>query len=410
MSPDSATKYSYDKEIAKLAALPKVEKALKFTLSQSKINEADLIELTEIPAPPFGEDKRANRFADMLRNAGLSDVSIDDVGNVIGRRPGTKDGRVVAISAHLDTVFPIETDVKVRREGRRLYAPGIGDNTAGVVMILSVLRALEHADITTRDTVLFIGNVGEEGLGDLRGIKHLFRKQAEKIDSIIVVDGGKLSRMVVGGVGSHRYRVTFKGPGGHSWGAYGLVNPHHALGRAIAIFDKNAMSVANGEIKTSHNIGRIGGGTSVNSIPFESWFEVDMRSSSQAQIDKMDAVLQKSVHQAVKEENADKKRGEDLRVDIKMVGKRPAAKGDPEWPLVNRVAASLRYLGVEPELTQSSTDASIPMSLGIPALTISRGGISSGAHSLEEFWQDDEAYRAIQMGILSLLAEGGIAK
>ena len=170
------------------------------------------------------------------------------------------------------------------------------------------------------------------------------------------------------------------------------------------------MVVAEGDIKTSHNIGRIGGGTSINSIPFESWFEVDMRSSSQAQIDKMDAVLQKAVNQALQEENADKKHGVKLEVDIKMVGKRPAAKGDPDWPLVNRIAASMRYLGIKPELTQSSTDASVPISLGIPALTISRGGKSSGAHSLHEYWQDDEAYRATQIGILALLAEAGFAE
>ena len=282
---------AYVAEVEAILADPRVRRGMDRIVSIEPQSRRDLIELTEIPAPPFGEEKRAARFAEMLREAGLTDVTIDEVGNAIGRRPGTVGDRVVAYAAHLDTVFPIETDVTVRFDDERMYAPGIGDNTRGLVTVLGVLRAMQHAGIESEADIWFIGNVGEEGLGDLRGVKHLFRDGAPKIDTFIAVDGGESDRIVFGGVGSHRYRVTFRGPGGHSWGAYGLANPHHALGRAIRIFDENAPSVTGTGEKTSHNVGRIGGGTSVNSIPFESWMEIDMRSGSQDKLDDIDAVL-----------------------------------------------------------------------------------------------------------------------
>ena len=246
----------------------RVQAAMAHIVDIEPQSRRDLIELTEIPAPPFAEEERAARFADMLRASGLDDVIIDDVGNVIGRRPGRDGSRVIGYSAHLDTVFPAETDVTVRFDDEKMYAPGIGDNTRGLVTVLGVLRAMEHAQLETEADVLFIGNVGEEGLGDLRGVKHLFRDGADKISTLIAVDGGESERIVYGGVGSHRYKVTFKGPGGHSWGAFGLANPHHALGRAIQIFDENAPSVTTVGEKTSYNVGRIGGGTSINSISF----------------------------------------------------------------------------------------------------------------------------------------------
>jgi len=337
----------------------------------------NLIELTEIPAPPFGEEKRAGRFAAMLREAGLPDVVIDDVGNVIGRRPGRTGGRVVAYTAHLDTVFPAGTDVSVRVKGDTLHAPGVGDNTRGLVVLLGVLRAMQHAAIETDADILFVGNVGEEGLGDLRGVKHLFRDGGPQIDLMIAVDGGKTERIIYSGVGSHRYRVTFKGPGGHSWGAFGTANPHHALGRAIAIFDQEAPAVTTSGEKTSYNIGRIGGGTSINSIPFESWMEVDMRSGSQRKLDDIDTVLQSAVQRALNEENSARLEGPPLTVDVKRVGTRPAARGDSGSLPVQHAAAAMREFGLEADLKISSTDANYPISIGIPAITMSRGGVSS---------------------------------
>ena len=406
---DAEVAATYRDEMASLTRNPRVKAALEHILTLEKQSLAELIELTEIPAPPFQEEARAVRFAEMLRVAGLTDVRMDGVGNVIGRRPGTKGDKRVAYAAHLDTVFPAETDVTVERDGNRFTAPGIGDNTRGLITVLEVLRALEHEGIETEADLLFIGNVGEEGLGDLRGVKHLFRDEAERIDSFVAVDGGNASRIVYGGVGSHRYRVTFAGPGGHSWGAFGLANPQHALGRAIALFDENAPAVTATGPKTSYNVGRIGGGTSINSIPFEAWMEIDMRSGDQAKLDEIDAVMQDAVMTALEQENAGRLDGPALTVDIRRVGTRPAAMGDASSPLVQRAMAATQALGVDPSLQISSTDSNLPISQGIPAVTMSRGGRSGGAHSLDEYWENVDAHLGPQIGLLTLLAEAGIA-
>ncbi len=396
-------------QIADLHADPRVQAALAHIVAIEPRSRRDLIELTEIPAPPFGEQARALRFAEMLREAGLNDVTIDTVGNAVGRRPG-RDGTVtIAYSAHLDTVFPSGTDVTVRYEGEKMHAPGIGDNSRGLVALLGVLRSLQHAEIETAANVLFIGNVGEEGLGDLRGVKHLFREGAEKIDTLIVIDGGESARIVYGGVGSHRYRITVRGPGGHSWSAFGLANPHHALGRAIRIFDENAPSVTTVGEKTSYNVGRIGGGTSINSIPSESWMEVDMRSGSQAKLDDIDAILVSAVQQALQEENAARLDGPELTVEMERVGTRPAARGDPGSPVVQRALAATRAFGVDPHLEISSTDANLPIAMGIPAVTMSRGGLGGNSHALDEWWENVDGHVSIQIGLITLLAEAGLA-
>ncbi len=400
----------YINELKALKNNSQVQSALDYVLTMEEQSTRDLIELTEIPAPPFKEEVRAAHFAEMLRDAGLSDVSIDGAGNVIGRRPGRSGDKLVAYAAHLDTVFPEGTDITVRTEGDRMIAPGIGDNTRGLVTVLEVVRALEHANIETEADLLFVGNVGEEGLGDLRGVKYLFRDGAEKIDTFIAVDGGDAERIVYGGVGSHRYRVTFHGPGGHSWGAFGLANPQHALGRAIALFDENAPAVTSVGEKTSYNVGRIGGGTSINSIPFEAWMEVDMRSGNQDKLDDIDAVLQAAVMQALKQENEGRLKGPELTVDIKRVGTRPAAEGNAAAPLVQRAMAATLALGITPSLQISSTDSNLPISKGIPAVTMSRGGKSDGAHSLDEWWQNVDAHLGPQIGLLTILSEAGIAE
>ena len=397
-------------EIDTLATDPGIQDLMTYIEGMTARLREELIELNQIPAPPFGEERRGLRFADMLREAGLDDVSIDEVGNVIGRRPGRSGQRVVAIAAHLDTVFPPETDVSVRVEGDTLFAPGIGDNTRGLIVLLAVLRALEHGGIETDADILFIGNVGEEGLGDLRGVKHLFRDGGPRIDALIAVDGGKTNRLVWGGVGSHRYRVTFKGPGGHSWGAFGRASPHHALGRAIAGFVRSAPAVTESGDKTSFNVGRIGGGTSVNSIAFESWMEIDMRSGDQAKLDEIDAVLQQAIQVALDEENAARASGDALTVSVERIGTRPAARGSIESPLVSRAAAAMRTLGLEPDPQLSSTDANHPLSIGVPAITLSRGGISRNAHAPNESWQDVDSHVAIQVSLLTLLAEAGLGR
>ena len=399
----------YRAEIAAIRNNRNVQAAMEHIVAIEPQSRRDLIELTEIPAPPFGEENRARRFAEMLRQAGLSDVTIDDVGNVIGRRPGKSGDRVIAYSAHLDTVFPLETDVTVRFDDEKMYAPGIGDNTRGLVTVLGVLRALQKTGIETDADILFIGNVGEEGLGDLRGVKHLFRDGAPGIDTLIAVDGGESNRIVFGGVGSHRYRITFRGPGGHSWGAFGLASPHHALGRAIAIFVKNAPSVTSVGEKTSYNVGRIGGGTSINSIAFESWMEIDMRSGSQDKLNDVDAILQAAIEQALQEENTARLDGPELTVDVERVGTRPAAEGDDQAPIVQRAIAATESFGIEPQLQISSTDANLPISKGIPAVTMSRGGVSGNSHAPEEWWQNVDGHIGMQIGLITLLAEAGLA-
>lgn len=396
-------------DVSELAADPGVRIALEHIRSEEDRLHRELIELTEIPAPPFEEGLRAARFAEMLMDAGLDDVSIDEAGNVIGRRPGRSGNRVVALTAHIDTVFPPGTDVRVRIDGDTYYAPGVGDNSRGLVVLLGILRSLQEAEVATDADILFIGNVGEEGLGDLRGVKYLFRDGGPRIDSMIAIDGGVRERIVYAGVGSHRYRVTFTGPGGHSWGAFGTANPHHALGRAIENFAERAPTAGVDGEKTSFNVGRIGGGTSINSIPFESWMEIDMRSGRQANLDAVDAILQESVYEALAEENAARLEGPELSVELQRVGTRPAASSDSNASLVELASSAMRHFELEPSLRSSSTDANWPISLGIPAITLSRGGVSGNSHSPDEWWRNERGYLSMQIALLTLIGEAGLS-
>ena len=263
----------------------------------------EIIKLTEIPAPPFKEDARGAAYLEMLRAAGLTNVERDAEGNVMGLRKGTGGGPLIAIAAHLDTVFPEGTDVKVKRDGTRLAAPGIGDDTRSLAVLLAMIRAMNAAGIETKSDILFIGDVGEEGLGDLRGMKYLFLKgpYKDRIKTFISMDGaGGGDDITHGAVGSKRYRATFKGPGGHSYGAFGLVSPAFAIGTAIQKFGRIQVPTSP---KTTFNVGVMGGGTSVNSIPFESWMEVDMRSESRAELEKINEVFIGILNEAVAEEN-----------------------------------------------------------------------------------------------------------
>ncbi|MFN8347647.1 MAG: M20/M25/M40 family metallo-hydrolase [Spirosomataceae bacterium] len=400
---------TYLKETEKLAKNNRIQAAFQSIVAQNKRNRQELIMLTEIPAPPFMETKRGERFATMLKEAGADSIWTDKVGNVIGLRKGKKRNRTVAFDAHLDTVFPLETDVKVKIKGDTLFAPGIGDNTQGVVMILSVLRALEAAHVETEADILFIGSVGEEGLGDLRGVKYLFTEQSRRIDSWIAIDGGGMDYLRTMGLGSYRYRVTFKGPGGHSWGAFGLANPQHALGSAIHYFSKAADKFTRTGARTSYNVGRIGGGTSVNSIAFESWMEVDMRSEIPENLNLVDSLLKASVQQALQEHNAMKRMGPALTVEIKKIGDRPSGELPENLPVIQRAMAAITYFGEAPKVSRGSTNSNIPIAKGIPAVTLGRGGKGGNAHALNEWWYDDDGYKAIQAALLTLVSEAGMA-
>jgi tripeptide aminopeptidase len=351
---------------------------------------AEGIKLTEIPAPPFGEQNRAKAYEAMLKEAGLTNVHIDAEGNAIGLRKGTKsDGKFVVVAAHLDTVFPLETDVKVKREGTRLNAPGIGDATFSTAALLAFARAMNAAGVKHRDDILFIGNVGEEGPGDLRGVRYLFTKSEykDKIKAFMSVEGGSASGITTGGVGSRRYRITFSGPGGHSYGAFGLVNPMYALGAAAA--EMSQVEVPE-KPKTTFNIGVIGGGTSVNSIPLSVWMDIDMRSEAPEELNKVEEKVMAIVQEATKRENFARSTKEgQITVDIKKIGDRPAGTIAQSAEIVQIATAAVEAGGYKPSYGFGSTDSNIPFSMGIPAVTIGKNGPNSGGrgHSLDE-WID----------------------
>jgi acetylornithine deacetylase/succinyl-diaminopimelate desuccinylase-like protein len=401
----------YDEQIRRLMSLPAVQQAVDHVEETDARTMADLKALTQIPAPPFMEEERGRAFLEMLRGAGVDSAWVDDVGNVIGLRRGSGSGEVLALAGHLDTVFPPETDVTIRESGDTLFAPGIADDTRGLATVLAVLRALNAADVRTEGDILFIGDVGEEGLGDLRGMKHLFREGGPRIDAFVSVDGTGSSGITHMGLGSHRYRVTFVGPGGHSWGAFGLANPAHAMGRAIRHFQDGADPYTrNAPYRTSYNVGRIGGGTSVNSVPFESWMEVDMRSEGVETLAAVDNILQGAIQRALAEENDLRTRGEPLTVNVELIGDRPSGEVAEDHPFVQQAASVTRALGLEPSFGRSSTDANIPISMGIPAITIGGGGQGVGAHSLDEWFRNVAGPVGVQRVLLIALAQAGVAR
>lgn len=399
----------YTKELNKLATAKKVKHAFEIIDAIDDQTIKDMIELTEVLAPPFKETERALLFKKMIEAAGADKVWIDEVGNVLALRKGKTSEKLIGLDAHLDVVFPEGTDVRVRRLGDTLKAPGIGDDTRGLSMVIAVLKAFNKAKIETNNDILFVGSVGEEGLGDLRGMKYLFNESGLKIDSWISIDGGSLGRINNAALGSKRYKVIFTGKGGHSWGSFGLANPHHALGNAINEFNSVATAFTNKGPKTSFNIGVIGGGTSVNSIPFESWMEVDMRSVSAQRLDSIDMLFKNSINKAVNEYNKSGVKDK-IAVEFVKIGDRPSGEISPDTPLIQRAMAATEIFGAKPRLTIGSTNASIPIALNIPAICIGRGGKGGGAHSLDEWFINDNGAEAIKLAFLITLSEAGLVK
>ena len=398
----------YTKSIKRLVKNKKVKAAFEHIVSIETKTLKRHLALTEIEAPPFKEEKRAAVFAEYYRDLGMDSVWIDSEGNVLGLLLGSEGKQTVALDAHLDTVFPEGTNVKVRIENDTLYAPGIGDDTRGLSMLLTILETIKTNNIQPKDNLLFVGSVGEEGLGDLRGVKHLFRENGPQINSWIAIDGGNIGRVNNKGLGSYRYRVTFKGPGGHSWGAFGLGNPHHALGEAIGNFVRAADIYTAKGPKTSYNVGVISGGTSINSIPFESIMEIDIRSIEPLHLEAMEVLLKKAVRKALAHQNELKRQGPDLTVKIDKIGNRPSGELSDTLPLIQRTLAATTHFGVEPFLTRGSTNSNIPITKGIPSVTIGRGGNGGKAHSLGEWWINEEGYKAIQLALLIVLSETGM--
>ena len=395
--------------VQRVLADPKFQAAQEFIAKDHDRFVRETIQITEIEAPPFKEAKRAKAFVEMLRQSGLSDVDIDAEGNVIGLRRGTGTGPLIAIAAHLDTVFPEGTNVKVRREGTRLYAPGVGDDSRAVAVLLEIVRAMDSAKIQTSSDILFVADVGEEGPGDLRGMKYLFQKAPykDKIKMFISLDPfGWGSDITTAGMGSKRFKVIFTGPGGHSFGSFGLVNPAYALGNAIAKLSR--MQVPQ-RPKTTYNVGVVGGGTSVNSIPFESWMEVDIRSETKEELNRAVENFTRLMHEAVEEENRARSTSQGkIEIDVKLIGDRPFGEIFQTAPIVQTAAAVIRAFGMVPTFGLSSTDANIPLSMGIPAITLESGGTGSRNHTLDE-WIDVEKTASVRgihiaMGVLLALA------
>lgn len=370
-----------DSAVEQVRQRPDVRRALAAARARESATIAHQIEICQTPAPPFQEQKRAELFRGIFSRLGLRNVRIDAEGNVLGERPGRNAHPHVVISAHLDTVFPEGTDVRVTRQDTVLKGPGIADDCRGLAVMASVVEALNQGAVQTAGSVTFVATVGEEGLGDLRGVKRLFRETLKgTVDRFISIDGTGTG--ITGtGVGSYRYRVTFRGPGGHSYGSFGMANPIHAMGRAIArIADFQTPS----EPKTTFNIGRVGGGTSVNSIPFDAWMEVDLRSSDPASLQALDKRFRAAVDTALQDENRHAGGKGALTVEKKQVGNRPAGRTPDGSEIVQRAVAVSRALQLPVSIREGSTDANIPMSLGIPALTIGGGGSGAAAHSLNE--------------------------
>src|SRR5580698_3881754 len=384
---------------SQILARPEVQIAMKAI----KANEPHFIEeqirICEISSPPFHEDKRAAELSHLFKQAGLENVRIDHPGNVLGDRPGAEPHPHLVIAAHLDTVFPPETDVHVTRTGDVLKGPGIGDDCRGLAALLAIIKAMDEAHIKSRGSLTFVADVGEEGPGDLRGMKELFGTTMKgEIDDFISIEPGEAYRVTNGGVGSYRYRVTFTGPGGHSYGAFGIANPIQALGRALAHIDDIQVPV---EPKTTFNTGLVGGGTSVNSIPFSAWFEFDERSPDVKSLDEVDAKFKAAVQTGLDEENARWKDNGKLSVKIDPIGIRPAGQTDPNAPIVKTAQASIRALQFdEPSLGSGSSDSNIPMHLGIPAITIGGGGKDAGAHSLNETDDVTDSWKGPQNALL----------
>ena len=373
--------------LREIFASARVREAFQFFEDRAAEITDEQIAICSIPAPPFGEAVRAAYLCEKFRQYGLSEARLDSEGNCIGLRRGKSLSPLTVVSAHLDTVFPHGTDCSVRREQNKLYAPGIADDACGLVGLISILRALEECAIETEGSLLFVGTVGEEGEGNLRGVRHLLTESewANRVDAFISFDGAGLDRITHAALGSRRYRVSLKGMGGHSWGDFGVANPVHALGRAVA---RLASYPVPANPRTTFNVGHIVGGTSVNVIPRRATMDVDLRSESATELRRLDAFFRRALREAADDENAARREGHPpLELDLKLIGDRPSGETPPGAMIVRLAEEATRYFGCRPHLDRSSTDSNIPISLGIPAITLGAGGQSGKSHTLKE-WYD----------------------
>jgi tripeptide aminopeptidase len=398
------------KEVARIAALAEVRSAGEwFRLQEPRFAEYQM-EVARIAAPPFGEGNRAAWLADRFREIGLNDVETDKVGNVFAVHPGYGN-RYVALSAHIDTVFPAGTPLNVRQQGSRLYGPGVSDNGAGIAAMLAVAEALQTTRIPHALPFVFIGNVGEEGEGDLRGMRHVFATPRWKnsIAYSIVVDGAGSDTVVAEALGSRRFEVIVRGPGGHSWSDFGAPNPIIVLSRTIDVF---SLTPVPGSPKTTFNVGVIRGGTSVNSIPESASMRVDLRSTSMAEIDRLERALRTALARAVATENQaaasqTARKPQAVQSEVVEIGNRPAGELTPDARVLKVIRAVDAHLGNPAQVQRASTDANIPLSLGREAIAIGGGGSGGGAHTLQEWFDCNGRDLGLKRILLTMLALAG---
>ena len=404
--PD-ASRASAQREIARIAEMRSVHTAFSYLHNQEMEFRRWQRELTEIPAPPFGESARSEWLLQRFTALGLENVQRDDLGNVLGFLHGSS-APLIGISAHLDTVFPQGTALQTREEGNRLYGPGISDNSAGVIALLAVANTLKKTQLKPATNILFIGNVGEEGEGNLRGMRHLFAASAwrNSIQSLLVIDGAGTDTYVNQALGSRRFEITFRGPGGHSWSDFGVPNPIILLSRALARFSEVQ---APESPRTTYNVGVVSGGTSVNSIPESATARVDLRSASMEELQKLEDRLRECVAEAWREAPLSHRSGElKVTLAIESIGDRPAAELPPDARILQFVRAADKHLRIESFPRLASTDANVPLALGIEATTIGAGGDGGGAHTLREWFDCSNRDLGLKRILLVLLALTGV--
>ncbi len=386
---------------------PRVGGALSFFERNAAAITEEHIRICSVPASPFAEHERAEYLREKFVALGLSEVEIDEEGNCLGLIAGTSLSPLLVVSAHLDTVFSPDTDFTIVKSGQRLLAPGIADDGCGLAALIAIIQAIQNEKIRLEGSILFVGTVGEEGEGNLRGVRYLLTRGrwASKVDAFVSFDGPGMDRITHRALGSRRYRIEILGPGGHSWGDFGLPNPVHALGRAVS---KLAGYPLPREPRTTFNVGRIEGGTTVNAIPDQATMDVDLRSGDEAELRRLDSYFRRSVRQAADEENANKRPGDPLlELKIDLIGERPTGETPADSPLVELAIEATKMFGVEPQLDQSSTDSNLPISLGIPAITLGAGGTSGATHTLAEWYDPRGRDLGLKRGLLVILGTVG---
>lgn len=398
------------KGVEELLGTEAVRRAFAFFDAHGNETIEEHIRICSIPAPPFGETARAEYLCRKLQEIGLTAARLDEEGNCIALRQGRADSPLLVVSAHLDTVFPAGTDFTVHRVANRLLAPGISDDGCGLAALIALAFTLQEMQIETEGSLLLVGTVGEEGEGNLRGVRHLLTKGewANRVDAFLSLDGPGIDRITNGALGSRRYRVQLRGAGGHSWGDFGVANPVHALGRAIS---KLISYPVPRQPRTTFNIGRIEGGSSTNVIPREAVMDVDLRSASEAELLRLDAFFRRAVREAADDENATRRKGDlPLELNVQLIGQRPSGETPVASPIVELAQETTRALGFTPRLDQASTDANLPISMGIPAITLGAGGTSGSSHTTDEWYDPRGRELGLRRALLVMLGIVGLRR